>query len=51
MFDIAGKTSLEAAGQANLYEAFAILNFQNAESALQNRTQDEAAKEARRKRG
>ena len=50
LFDKAGKTSIEAAGEASLYEAFAILNFKNAESVLQNRTQEEAAKEARRKR-
>jgi hypothetical protein len=41
---------MESAGLANLYEAFTYLNTENALQELENKMNEEAAKERARKR-
>jgi hypothetical protein len=42
-------TPLEAAGEAQLYEAFTILNYQSADNQYKNRLHEEQAKDRARK--
>jgi hypothetical protein len=49
LFNLGNMTPLEAAGEANLYEAFTILNYQSADNQYKNRLQEEAAKDRARK--
>ena len=43
------RTPIEAAGEADLWTAFSILNYENANSILEVETQKEQQKENRRK--
>ena len=42
-------TKLESAGSAPLWEAFSVLNYENANSILESETHKEQQKENRRK--
>ena len=44
LFDVSGKTSIEAAGDANVWEAFSILNYEEAQSQYQDRLRKEQNK-------
>ena len=45
-----GLTPLESAGNAPLWEAFSVLNYENANAILDSETQKEMNKERNRKR-
>ncbi len=49
LFNLPDKPPIEAAGEADLWTAFSILNYENASSILESETQKEQAKENRRK--
>jgi len=49
LFNLGNLTPLEAAGAANLWQAFTILNYRSARQQYQNKVQEEAAKERKRK--
>ena len=49
MFNLGNMTPLEAAGEAQLYEAFTILNYQSADNQYKNRLNEEQAKDRARK--
>jgi hypothetical protein len=50
LFTIGGKSPMESAGLASLYEAFTYLNTENALQELEKNMNEEAAKERARKR-
>jgi hypothetical protein len=50
LFNMGAMTPIEAAGEANLWEAMAILNYENAQDLLATETQKEAEKERKNKR-
>jgi hypothetical protein len=49
LFNLGDKPPIEAAGEADLWTAFSILNYENANSILEAETAKEAAKERKRK--
>lgn len=49
LFNLPDKTPIEAAGEADLWTAFSILNYENASAILDSETQKEQQKENRRK--
>lgn len=50
LFNLPNTTPIEAAGEADLWTAFSILNYENANSILEVETSKEIEKERKRKR-